>query len=106
MGLFNWCDASAEYLVDRSSSWAVDASAASARSRSARFSSESSASFFTGADMLRATKWLATNPPNNRSAPATPICQRRRCSCAVHEARGYKQIPYDDGNSDSGLIRL
>ena len=28
MGLFSWCDASAEYLADRSSSWAVDASAA------------------------------------------------------------------------------
>src|SRR5437773_2181029 len=79
---FNFCEASAEYLVDRSSSSAVEARAASARFRPARFSSESSASFFTGTESFSATRWLATKPPNKSSAPAPPICQRSLCSSA------------------------
>jgi len=65
IGLFSWCDASAEYLVESlSSSSAVDArrGLGALPAFCAIFLSESSASFFTGADMLRATRWLATNP--------------------------------------------
>src|SRR5438445_472632 len=91
-GVFNWCDASAEYLVDLFNFSLVEMRAASASLRWARFCSESNASFSTGFEKRTATKWLATKPPNNSNPPAPPICQRSRCNCATALASGYRQI--------------